>query len=155
MDVTTMQSNSLLNRLKKDHPSFHFVESDHFAWQPEISTILWSIDGSAQLLHELGHAILGHDLFNRDIELLGMERDAWEEARKLAKKYDIDLDTTTVEDDLDTYREWLHARSTCPRCNVNGIQVAKDLYQCLICDAKWRVNDARVCNLKRTLLINK
>ena len=152
MDAITMPNNTLLSRLISDHPLFHFKEAANFAWSADHQTIFWSSSDPAHLLHELGHALLSHAAFTRDIELLGMERDAWQKARQLANHYDITISTDTIEDDLDTYREWLHARSTCPVCEMNGIQIAEHLYECIMCAAKWRVNDARICGLKRTLI---
>ena len=147
-----MPNNNLLKQLADDYPFFHFKEAAHFAWSAEKQTIFWSSSDPAHLLHELGHALLGHAAFTHDIELLAMERDAWQKARELANHYGIAISADAIEDDLDTYREWLHARSSCPVCEVNGIQTAEHLYECIMCGAKWHVNDARICSLKRTLI---
>jgi hypothetical protein len=102
------------------------------------------------LLHEVAHAVLGHKEFKRDIDLVKIEREAWDYVGStLAPKYGLTTDEDTVEDAIDTYREWLHARSTCPECRQTGIQTDSAKYHCLNCNHDWRVNDARRCGLKR------
>lgn len=104
----------------------------------------------ASLLHELAHAILDHKTYARDIELIELERDAWTHAQAtLAPTYNIAIGTNQIEDALDTYRDWLHARSTCPNCQATGVQTERNAYKCLACLSKWRVNDARICALRR------
>jgi hypothetical protein len=138
----------ILSQLIKDYPSLKFIEGDDFRWSPEISTIFYKNDGDeALLLHELGHALLHHQDYDRDVTLLTMERDAWDKARTLP--YSVAITDDTVQDHLDTYRKWLHARSTCPTCSANGQQVKKFSYHCIACGADWRVNEARLCGLKR------
>lgn len=79
-----------------------------------------------------------------------MERDAWQYAKDtLGQTYDQAILDDTVEDALDSYRDWLHARSTCPACQATGIQTKKEEYKCLACRTKWRVNEARICALRR------
>lgn len=120
------------------------------AWEPLDRTIRYC-EGctDAELLHELGHALEGHSDYSRDIILLGLERDAWRRARAIARTYGIVIDDDTIDHHLDTYRDWLHARSTCPVCDASGIQTAAKLYECLACRAKWSVNEARSCGLQR------
>lgn len=109
-----------------------------------------SSDDAALLLHELAHAVLKHADYTRDIELIEMERDAWDHARTvLAPRYSVPIDDAIIEDSLDTYRDWLHARSTCPDCQAIGIQIKLHHYRCLACGAQWKVNDARICALRR------
>lgn len=105
------------------------------------------------LLHELSHAVLGHFSYERDIELIGKEVEAWRHARdSLAPKYKLSIPDEAIDDELETYREWLHARSSCPDCNLNGIQTETDTYRCLNCRAVWKANDARNCELRRRIL---
>ncbi len=145
MDATTMPS--IVAQLAKDYPAFQFVEGDDFHWSPEKKTIDYTTGPDALLLHELGHALLDHKDYASDIGLLAMERDAWDKARTLP--YGVALSDDIIQDHLDTYREWLHARSTCPKCGATGHQVKKLGYHCVACGADWRVNEARVCGLKR------
>ena len=102
-----------------------------------------------QVLHEVGHALLDHQIYSRDIELLGMERDAWQRAEVVAADLDLTIPDDVIQTHLDTYRDWLHARSLCPDCTQTGIQIDSAQYECPHCHATWRVNDARTCGLRR------
>lgn len=148
-----MQSTFFLaNRLREDYPSHHFIKSDKFQWSPKDSSILYDerSNDNSSLLHELAHAILKHDQYSKDIELIEMERDAWDYAvRVLAPAYSEHIPNNVIEDSLDSYRDWLHARSTCPSCTATGIEIKKHTYKCVACASQWRVNDARVCGLRR------
>lgn len=150
MDVTTMPSmHSLLKELKQRYPQFAFVSSDTAHWSPESSTVFYS-DDIAELLHELGHALLEHQGYRRDIELLKMESDAWKYATiNLAPIYRVDISEDTVQDALDSYRDWLHSRSTCPECHATGVQRSPEEYSCVVCQTHWRVNEAKSCELRR------
>jgi len=142
----------LIARLTADFPEFKFEKSHIDHWSPTAKTISYT-GHVAKLLHELGHALLGHADFVQDIELIHLERDAWEKARELAPKYGVKITDHVVETALDDYRDWLHARSLCPQCGQTGLQSRADLtYSCLNCGARWTANDARTCGLKRRLL---
>ena len=144
---------ALLSQLKQDYPDLSFTESDTFLWSPAKKTIYYKLDDpdtSALVLHELAHAILGHNDYHRDIELIAMERAAWDYARgQLAPAYHCHITEEFADSTLDTYRDWLHARSTCPTCGATGLQVKQRLYRCLACGHSWRVNEARTCALRR------
>lgn len=154
MDVITMVStNSLIDILTKDFPEFTFQNSTDFCWSNSKKTIFINPnlpDANLFILHELGHAILGHSVYKRDVDLVKIERDAWEYARlQLAPRYKIKIEEDNIQDNLETYREWLHARSKCPSCDSTGLQIKIHLYRCLACNQTWRVNEARVCALRR------
>lgn len=143
---------SLRNRLASDHPSITFIDGIDYRWDPSHTTISVNPEENdpAALLHELAHAVLEHTAYRRDINLLAMERDAWSYAvQTLAPQYGVTIDDDTVQEHLDTYRDWLHARSRCPRCTATGIQSSHHSYTCLACRATWQVNDARTCALRR------
>lgn len=149
---TMVEISHLSKQLARDFPAFTFVEGDSFSWSPNTRTITFNLleeDAPSLLLHELGHAHLGHTEYLRDIALLGMETDAWQQARVFAKAYKVTLDDDQIESHLDTYREWLHKRSLCPSCEATGLQVGAKQYRCLACDNEWRVNEARLCALRR------
>lgn len=151
MAATTMRStNSIAEQLAGDFTDFEFRADDFFAWNP-IDSIVSYVPASspARLLHELGHALLGHQSYGRDVELVKMESEAWQKATELAPQYNLTLDPDDIEEHLDSYRDWLHARSTCPRCDANGIQTDSNRYKCIECQTTWRVNEARTCALKR------
>jgi Zn finger protein HypA/HybF involved in hydrogenase expression len=153
MDAITMRSmSSLIHKLKTDFPEIIFFETDTFLWSPSTKTVSYSPDAphaSALVLHEISHALLHHDTYQRDVQLLGIEAAAWDMATQLAKQYRIKLSETVAQDHLDTYRDWMHARSTCPECTATGYQTAHTAYTCPACAHEWRVNEARVCGLKR------
>lgn len=154
MDATTMPSiHSLVNATTAAFPQFSFTQSDSFRWSPGEATIFYdpkAAHAAALLLHELSHGILKHASYSRDIILLQLERDAWEYARTtLSSQFSIPIDDDTIQSHLDTYRDWLHARSQCPSCSATGIQVKQRHYKCLACTHQWRVNEARICGLKR------
>lgn len=152
MDVIFMaQISSLLTKIKHDYPQLTFEKAENFSWNYDTATLTYAPQGDpAYLLHELSHAVLGHRDYLRDIGLLAHERDAWEHARNhLADKYDIPVPEDAAEDALDTYRDWLHARSACPTCSATGVQTKSTTYTCPACMTHWRVNEAKTCALRR------
>lgn len=151
MGATTTPLTNLLKRLREEHPQLTFTAGEHFFWSPENNTVTYRGDGDpALLLHELAHALLQHTTYNRDIELVAMERTAWQKAQALSAAHAISIDEDLVESHLDTYRDWLHSRSTCPACTATGYQSGEATYTCPACTQQWRVNEARICQLRRT-----
>ncbi len=154
MDVTTMHSTPLLKAVKSDYPTIFFVQSTTFSWSAPTKTIYYnpkSPDMAAFLLHELGHAVLDHNSYNQDIDLLRLERDAWRLASTtLCDHYSFEISESTIQETLDTYRDWLHRRSLCPSCHVNGLQTLHGEYFCIACGCRWKTNEARTCALRRT-----
>jgi len=144
---------SLLEILTKDYPGLTFHAGEQFEWHPSDNSVVYDYTDpsfEARLLHEVGHSILGHTTYDRDIDLIAMERDAWQEARvNLSQKYNVAITSDDIDADMDTYRDWLHSRSTCPHCESNGIQTGKKEYTCVTCRKTWRVNEARSCALRR------
>lgn len=141
----------LLSQLRVDYPDITFVEGTSFYWsardrsvtyahistQPEVAE--WS------LLHEVSHGILGHTDYKTDFELTQLEVAAWQHARRLSKTYGITIDPEHIQDCLDTYRDWLHRRSTCPSCAMVSTQVDSRMYRCYNCKTTWRVSNSRFC----------
>lgn len=148
-----MQSTtSLVSKLQSAYPDLLFTIGEDFRWSPENKTITYpsNTTDAASLLHEVSHAILEHASYSRDIELIEMERAAWQYAQThLAGTYDVAILTDDVEDSLDTYRDWLHSRSLCPQCGATGVQIKSAEYKCIVCFTHWRVNEARGCALRR------
>lgn len=131
-----------------------FKPGDDFRWDPTSLCIFYNPTafGAPQLLlHELGHALLGHANYTYDIELLRMERAAWDKAIAICGNYKININEDLLEQHLNTYRDWLHNRSLCPSCNFTGLQTGHLAYYCPACHATWRVNQARTCELRRYL----
>lgn len=142
---------TLVKHLKKDFPTLAFAPSNTFAWSPKSNSILY-IDGARDekiahwsLLHEVGHALLEHNSFESDFELLLLEVEAWEKAKKLAAKYEVLIDDEHIQNCLDTYRDWLYQRSTCPSCTATSMQANKHTYICINCDTSWQVSGSRLC----------
>lgn len=145
---------SLVSQLAADYPDISFSSGERFHWQPDTRSITYpkDSDDTASLLHEAAHALLGHQDFTRDIALIEMERDAWEYAiTTLAPRYRLSIAPSLVQESLDTYRDWLHARSICPLCHATGVQIQRQTYRCLACGSEWTVNDARQHALRRHL----
>ena len=119
--VTTMEKITFLVKKLQSSASSNpnltdlvFLKGEFFSWDHTTHTITFNPSdplANAYLLHEFGHALLGHADYSHDIELLQIERAAWDKAVKIAKEYEVSLDSDTVEDSLDTYRDWLHDRS--------------------------------------------
>lgn len=149
-------TNSLISQLKADFPDLSFQDADEFRWSPEYQTIFVDKkeeNGNLFILHELSHAILDHRHYSHDIDLIKLERDAWEYTQHtLSAVYSIELNAAIIQANLDTYRDWLHARSTCPSCQATGLQVRRQQYRCLACGQRWKVNEARLCALRRYML---
>ncbi|MDO4612309.1 MAG: hypothetical protein Q4B29_02535 [Candidatus Saccharibacteria bacterium] len=130
MDVTFFQ------KIISDFPEFTFKTGSRFSFRPPrtIYYIPEAEDGELLLLHELGHALLGHYDFKTDIERLKMECAAWEKARELADGYDVVFDEEFVQDELDTYRDWLDKKTRCPKCGLTRFQTPDGQYHCPRCE---------------------
>ena len=125
-----------LQRLKGDFPEFRFIEGAKFAFRPPKTIVLGPSEPFSELLalHEVSHAILKHKTFKIDIERLRMESKAWEKARELALKYDIEINEDLIQGELDTYRDWLHTKSKCKRCGLTRYQTPDGVYRCPRCE---------------------
>ena len=154
MGAITMAKINYLEVLRASYPAITFIEADDFRWSPDSSTVfIGTLDAPESvylLLHETGHALAQHTTYTQDINLLKLEREAWNIARTtLAPPLEVTIPEDFIENMLDTYRDWLYARSLCPMCSANGVQENESHYRCLACGTGWRVNDARQCNLRR------
>lgn len=155
MAVTTMHSptkifEKTLKHLQSTFTDYTFRAGALFQWSPINKEIGFNDKlphATALLLHEVGHATLGHKDYVRDVELLRKEAEAWNFARQYATNLNIQLDTEVIEDCLDTYRQWLYNRSLCSKCNHTGLQQNQNTYNCLNCRYSWRVTDALNCNV--------
>src|SRR4051812_45850025 len=97
---------SLLTAIKKDNPGVKFVPGEDFVWSPATESIAVppysrGITSCWSLIHELGHARLGHKTYKSDFELLKLEVEAWSEARRIAGTYGIVIDEDHIENCLD------------------------------------------------------
>lgn len=143
-----------LSQLKRDYPQFVFAAGTSHMWSALTKTITYKRTetgekGMPSILHELGHALLGHNAFKSDVDLIRLERDAWDKAVEIAQIYDVTISNKHIESCIDTYRDWLYARSLCPECKQCGIQTASTLYQCVFCSHRWQVSPSRLCRVVR------
>lgn len=136
-------------------PHVTFIDDTAFTWSPENQSVhfqrdsLDDVHGQARLLHEVGHALLGHTSYQTDFSLLTMELEAWECAKKVATQLGIKIGQEHIENCLDTYRDWIHRRSTCPACGGASFQQDATIYHCHNCDSRWRVSPSRFCRAYR------
>lgn len=141
---------NLVSKLRKEYPEVTFASGDRFYWSSDkqqinyVEQLMSTKHGKWTILHELGHAISCHKQYSYDLELLKMEVTAWAIAQKLAKKYKITIDNDHIQDCLDTYRDWVHLRSICPRCASIGIQPSHYQYYCFNCEHEWKVTKSRL-----------
>lgn len=140
---------STLKKLQAEFPKLQFTADKRFCWSPETKEIFY--DGSKKskkaawsLLHETGHALLHHQTYAADFELLRLEIAAWEKAKEIAPKLGIEIDEEHIQDCLDTYRDWLYQRSICPTCHTKALQESDYRhYRCFNCHTIWRVTPSR------------
>lgn len=125
-----------VSKLKADFPEYRFRKGQKYAFRPPKTIVLGPKEPFSELLilHELSHAILGHYDFMLDIKRLKMENAAWDQAKILAKKYQISIDEDFIQNQLDTYRDWLHKKSRCPVCGLTRFQDDKAVYHCPRCE---------------------
>lgn len=146
----------LITRLQAQYPNLHFTHGEHFSWSPETDEIFYKPDmqdeqAAWSLLHETGHALLRHQNYQADVELLRMEMEAWERARQLATDVSLTIDEDHIQDCLDTYRDWLYKRSICPNCATKCLQQDDFIhYRCFNCHTTWRVSQDRFCRAYRS-----
>ncbi len=145
----------LVNQLQLRLPKVSFQEGEAFCWSPKDVTITFRSGGQIadqwSLLHEAAHALAGHQTYASDLELLLMEVEAWDKARTLGEEFGVIINEDHIQDCLDTYRDWLHQRSTCPRCSVVSLQISPQEYLCHNCDARWQVSASRFCRPYRLI----
>ena len=125
-----------LNLLIKDYPNFRFTLGPKFTFRPPRTIVIGPKEPFSRILtlHELGHAISRHKQFRTHVERLKMENEAWEEAKKLATHYNQPIDEDMVQNELDTYRDWLHQKSRCPKCGLTRFQTPDGDYHCPRCE---------------------
>ncbi len=144
-----------LERLRTRFPALRYRKGNIFCWSPETGEIIYSNEAVGEralwsLLHETSHALLGHNSYKTDFELIRLELLAWERAKELASEMATSIDEEHIQDCLDSYRDWIYARSICPRCGNKSIQQA-DLrhYRCFNCHETWKVTPSRFCRAYR------
>lgn len=144
-----------LNIIINYFSEYNFEASNNFKWSKNNNTIYYcensikSNEGLLLLLHEVNHALLNHSDYSFDIELINMEASAWAGAEKLSEQFSIKFNKTLEQECINSYKNWLDSRSECVICSQTGIQKAKSIYFCFNCEANWKVNNAKFCELRR------
>ena len=139
----------------KQFPEITFKSAARFVWSPKKQVVYYdhkrlsSPEGAMALLHEVGHARLGHQNFEYDIDLINMEVEAWDEARGLANQLSVPLDEDHIESCLETYRIWIYKRARCPECSNAAIQQTTSTYRCFNCGSSWKVAQTRTIQPRR------
>lgn len=131
---------TFLPKVKSDFPDFRFVTGARFSFRPPRTIVrpkelgeVFDGTNSLLLLHEVGHAIMGHRDFKTEVGRLKMEVEAWEKARELCDRYGVVFDENLVESELDTYRDYLHQKSRCPDCGLTRFQTPDGVFHCPKC----------------------
>jgi hypothetical protein len=151
MNSPKTYTSKILQSVTSLAPSVSFHSGSSFYWSPKNQTVSYNPnvldqpEGAWALLHETAHALLGHTIYKTDFELLSMEVTAWDHAKHLSSDLGISIDENYIQDCLDTYRDWLHRRSTCPTCGSVGLQHSESEYRCHNCNGAWQVSTARFC----------
>lgn len=134
------QVRAFLASLKAHFPEVRWRETGRFSFRPPRTICLGEPQTHFELLalHELGHYLCGHRSFRTDIGRLQMERQAWDRAQAVYQELNlasqgIFWDEDFVEAQLDTYRDWLHTKSRCPRCGQTRFQTTDGVYHCPFC----------------------
>lgn len=149
MSLSAKQWQKLISQLALDYPEVSFANGAKDCWSPSAKLVVineveqlpnraWS------LLHELSHALLDHQSFKSDFELLKLEVQAWQKAKGIALAHGFDISEDHIQDCLDSYRDWLHKRSTCPDCQLRAAQNGPSTYRCYNCGKLWKVSDSRL-----------
>ena len=125
-----------LEQLIGDFLDFRFLMGRKFTFRPPRTIVIGPSEPFWRLLvlHEVGHAICKHKCFRMDVERLKMENQAWEEAHRLALRYGVKVDEDLIQNELDTYRDWLHQKSRCPICRLTRFQTPDSQYHCPRCE---------------------
>ena len=128
----------------KKNENLKFRSAKHFYWDSSKEVIYYSkdmlktLEGKMSLLHEIGHALLGHLDYKYDFELIKMEISAWDKSVTLAKLFNLQLDLRVIDENLKSYFKWLKKRQHCLICKENGMQLVNREYHCLNCSFSWQ-----------------
>ena len=144
----------MIAELATRYPSIAFKPGKTFMWSPQEKSIMYDPkrvekdSGIWSLLHEIGHAIANHQSFDTDLELIKLELEAWRYARQIGESLDVVIDEGHIQDCLDSYRDWIHARSRCPECSQINPQTESGRYACFNCQTRWKVSGSQLCSVR-------
>lgn len=137
MSRQPLDRGGLIEKLRGDFPFLRFVSGKRFLFRPPRTVVVpadFSDEENLLLLHEVGHALIGLFDFDTEVERLKIEVLAWEKARELCGLYGVMVDDELIERELDTYRDWLHQKSRCPKCGLTRFQTPDSIWHCSKCD---------------------
>jgi hypothetical protein len=159
-DKSGRAGRAFVAQVSGDYPQFSFKKGTQEHWSPKAQSIMYNPAQSLKrlrygVLHELSHALLDHTDYKSDFELLKLEAMAWELAAQIGKKYGVIIDDEHIQNCLDTYRDWLHRRSTCPSCEVHVLQDSPSSYRCYNCGESWQVSSGRFVRSYRKKVMRK
>jgi hypothetical protein len=153
MNLPSNTLNELLSYFGTKYPNITLKPAEHSRWDAQTQTIFYDPDHGPHpiwsLLHEIGHMRSGHASYKSDIDLVLMESEAWKLARSEGEETGHIIDEAYIEDCIDSYRDWLHRRSTCPKCAQTGIEKSRGHYKCINCPEAWQVTNSRFCRVYR------
>ena len=131
---------AFLETLKKSYPDFSFKPGRKFLFRPKTSIFYLETNENFRLLllHELSHALLGHFSFDRSLERLQIERDAWEKTRALCEELNVPFDNSLAEAELNTYRDWVHQKTLCKTCGLSCLEVSSESLYCPFCQKYYK-----------------
>jgi hypothetical protein len=149
----------LLISLRLQYPAICYTPGKQFCWSPESREIFYKLGSGHNedqakwsLLHETAHALLDHQSYQSDYELIRLEVAAWRKAGDLATELGLQIESGYIQDCLDTYRDWLYARCACPSCKTQCLQLAvKEYYRCHNCHTAWKVTASRFARPYRAI----
>lgn len=153
-----MKTQSTLHKCKNLVPYVDFLPANSFYWSPKNASVYYVPDllkkpeGNWALIHETAHALLGHSRYESDYELLILEMETWEKSKQIGIKIHNKITEDHIQNCMDTYRNWLYSRSTCPNCSQNGLQISNLHYECVNCLKEWRVSKSRFCRSYRMFM---
>lgn len=153
-------TSDFIQALQQEFPQFTFKSAQRFSFHPP-KTIKYHENEPVSpayfallTLHELGHALSKHKDYKTSVERIKIESEAWQRAKTVLLQHlenapqnlseaqnwraiipDLTWDEDFAEAQLDTYRDWLHTKSTCPTCGLTRYE-ANGKWHCPLCDAK-------------------
>ncbi len=131
---------AFLKELQENYPNFVFKPGHKFLFRPKKTIYYIEANDNFRLLllHELAHALLEHFSFDRSLERLEIERDAWEKTQKLCVIYNIPFDEKLAESELNTYRDWVHQKTLCKTCGLTCLEVSSESLYCPFCQKTYK-----------------
>lgn len=145
-------------KIKKLLKEYNCQPGKHFAYSSSSQAItyapkeVFTPKGFLALLHEISHAKLNHFNYDFDLELLEMEKEAWNEVKKEAHSHKVVIDENHIEECLSSYTSWITKRSSCPVCATFGLQKSHNTFQCFSCQTRWVVNERKDRRVLRKII---